>query len=158
MLDMPTLAYDACNLPTVSARTLPSNVKSHSIFTQFDFAALPRVQTLTEQVMRVRPPGHPLPLPLDPSIYIPAERVAPYVPALRHARSSLPPRSAEPSHALAARAKSTSAVAKRRCSTRSGLSLGNVVLARTEAPCRVQLADAFSHKVRVRSSSLPSAV
>lgn len=80
VLDMLALVYDPDNLPTVSARVLPSNAKSHSIFTQFDFAALPRAQTLTEQVMRVRPPGHPLPLPLDPSIYIPPERVAPYVP------------------------------------------------------------------------------
>lgn len=80
VLDMLALVYGPNNLPTVSARVLQSNAKSHLIFTQFDFAALPRTQTFTEQVMRVRPPGHPLPLPLDPSIYIPPERGARYVP------------------------------------------------------------------------------
>jgi SEC-C motif len=87
VLDMLALVHGSDNLPTVSARVLPTNAKSHAIFTQFDFAALPRTQTHTEQVMRVRPPGHPLPPPLDPSIYIPPERGTRYVPRFAtHAR------------------------------------------------------------------------
>jgi hypothetical protein len=74
VLDMLALHYGPANLPSVTARVLTGNAKSRNIFTQADFAPLPRSITGTEQIVYQRPPRIPLPPALDPSVYVPPTR------------------------------------------------------------------------------------
>jgi hypothetical protein len=82
VLDMLALHYGPANLPSVTARVLGGNAKSRDIFTQADFAALPRSITSAEQIVYQRPSGIPLPPAPDPSAYLPPTRpsIRRYVP------------------------------------------------------------------------------
>jgi hypothetical protein len=72
VLDMLALHYGPANLPSVTARVLRGNARSRNIFTQADFAALPRsIPSDGPQVVYQRPSGIPLPPSLDPSVYVP---------------------------------------------------------------------------------------
>ena len=75
VLDMLALHYGAANLPSVTARVLGGNVKSRHIFTQADFAPLPRpIPGSDPQIAYQRPPRIPLPPSLDPSVYVAPKR------------------------------------------------------------------------------------
>jgi hypothetical protein len=74
VLDILALHYGPANLPSVTARVLEGNVRSGNIFTQADFAALPRSITVTEQIVYQRPSRIPLPPSLDPNVYVPPTR------------------------------------------------------------------------------------
>jgi hypothetical protein len=72
VLDMLALHYGPGSLPSITARVLEGNVRSRSIFTRADFAALPRSNTRAEpQIVYQRPPRTLLPAALDPSVYVP---------------------------------------------------------------------------------------
>jgi hypothetical protein len=73
VLDMLALHYGPANLPSVTALVLAGNAKSHHLFTQANFAALPR-EIPSGQVIYQRPSRVPLPPPLDPSVYVPPTR------------------------------------------------------------------------------------
>jgi uncharacterized protein YecA (UPF0149 family) len=73
-LDMLALHYGPANLPSVTARLLAGNVRSRNIFTQANFAALPRAIPGADQIMYQRPSRIPLPPSLDPSVYVPPTR------------------------------------------------------------------------------------
>ena len=75
VLDMLALHYGPANLPSVTARVLGGNVKSRHIFTQADFAPLPRpIPGSDPQIAYQRPPRIPLPPSLDPSVYVAPKR------------------------------------------------------------------------------------
>jgi hypothetical protein len=75
VLDMLALHYGRANLPSVTARVLPGNVRSRSIFTQAGFAALPPSSPSADpQTVYQRPPRTPLPPSLDPGVYVPPSR------------------------------------------------------------------------------------
>ena len=74
VLDMLALHYGPANLPSVTARLLPGNVRSHNIFTQANFAALPRAIPGADQIIYQRPSRIRLPHSLDPSVYVPPTR------------------------------------------------------------------------------------
>jgi hypothetical protein len=76
VLDMLALHYGPADLPSVMARVLRGNVRSRSIFTQADFAALTnrRPPSADPQIVYLRTARIPLPPPLDPSVYVPPSR------------------------------------------------------------------------------------
>ena len=76
VLDMLALHYGQANLPSVTARVLGGNGRSRSIFTQADFAALPRsIPSADVQIVYQRPSRTLLPPSLDPSVYVPPCRL-----------------------------------------------------------------------------------
>jgi hypothetical protein len=74
VLDMLALHYGPANLPSVTARLLAGNVGSRYIFTQANFAELPRAIPGADQIIYQRPSRIPLPPSLDPSVYVPPTR------------------------------------------------------------------------------------
>jgi hypothetical protein len=72
VLDMLALHYGPASLPSVTARVLGGNGRSRSMFTQADFAALPRsIPSADPQIVYQRPSRTLLPPSLDPSVYVP---------------------------------------------------------------------------------------
>jgi hypothetical protein len=75
VLDMLALHYGPADLPSVTARVLAGNARSRRVFTQADFAPLPRaIPSDDQQIIYQRPSRIPLPASLDPSVYVPPAR------------------------------------------------------------------------------------